>query len=235
MKHAHKFLNRKDLPWVNLIWNTYYHERVPQGTEPCGSYWWKNVLKLMDNFREVTWVQVNQGDTVLFWQDKWHIGNSVVPLRERFSRLFSYVKDPWTLVKDGLNCNDLSTWFNLPLSEQAYGELSSLETLLGELDHSPGQCDVWSWVGTNKPCTPKSFYSYAHRDISFNPLLNWIWASCCTLKIKVFAWMLIMDRLNTKDMVERRQWHLDDGVNCRTCHAQVREDRDHLFCSCLFS
>ena len=55
MKHANKFLNRKDLPWVNLIWNTYYHERVPQGTEPCGSYWWRNILKLLDNFREVTW------------------------------------------------------------------------------------------------------------------------------------------------------------------------------------
>ena len=31
-------------------------------------------------------------------------------------------------------------------------------------------------------------------------------------EIKVFAWILIMDRLNTKDMVERRHWHMDDGV-----------------------
>uniref|UniRef100_A0A8I6Y6S5 Reverse transcriptase zinc-binding domain-containing protein n=1 Tax=Hordeum vulgare subsp. vulgare TaxID=112509 RepID=A0A8I6Y6S5_HORVV len=47
--------------------------------------------------------------------------------------------------------------------------------------------------------------------------------------------MLIMDKLNTKDMVERRHWHMDDGVNCGIFHAQVREDRDHLFFTCLFS
>ena len=44
-----------------------------------------------------------------------------------------------------------------------------------------------------------------------------------------------MDRLNTKDMVERRQWHLDDGVNCVLCPLQARETRDHLFFNCNFS
>ena len=53
------------------------------------------------------------------------------------------------------------------------------------------------------------------------------------MKIKVFAWMLIMDRLNTKDMVERRQWHLDDGVNCVICPLQARETRDHLFLTAI--
>ncbi|KAE8776063.1 hypothetical protein D1007_51342 [Hordeum vulgare] len=188
----------------NIIWNTYYYERVPQGTEPCGSYWWRNILKLLDNFREFTWVQVNQGDTVLFWQDKWNIGNSVIPLKERLSRLFSYVKDPWTMVKEGLNTNDMSTWFNLPLLEQTYMELSTVHVLIGEFELSPNQNDVWYCPSTNKFYTPKSFYSYAHREQTLNPLLNSIWASCYTLNIKVFSWMLIMDRLNTKDMVEWR-------------------------------
>ena len=62
----------------------------------------------MENFREVTWVHVKQGDTVLFWHDKWSIGKSVNPLKDRFSRLFSYVKGPWTMVKDGLSTDDLS-------------------------------------------------------------------------------------------------------------------------------
>uniref|UniRef100_A0A8I6X814 Uncharacterized protein n=1 Tax=Hordeum vulgare subsp. vulgare TaxID=112509 RepID=A0A8I6X814_HORVV len=32
--------------------------------------------------------------------------------------------------------------------------------------------------------------------------------------------MLIMVKLNTEETVERRHWHMDDGVNCRIFHAQ---------------
>ena len=74
-----------------------------------------------------------------------------------------------------------------------------------------------------------------HSNMSFNPLLLWIWRSSCTMKIKVFAWMLIMDRLNTKDMVERRHWHMDDGVFCLLCSLRTRETRNHLFFECNFS
>ena len=44
-----------------------------------------------------------------------------------------------------------------------------------------------------------------------------------------------MDKLNTKDMVERRHWHMEDGVHCRLCPLQARETRDHLFFNCNFS
>ena len=111
LKHVNKFLNKAEIPWVHLIWNSYYHELVPQGTIPCGSFWWKDILKLMDQFREVTWVKVNEGDTALFWQDKWQLGNSVLPLQHRFPRLFSYVKDALVSVKDGFSAHDLISCF----------------------------------------------------------------------------------------------------------------------------
>ena len=75
---------------------------------------------MLDQFREFSWVQVNQGDTALFWFDKWKIGDSVLPLQNRFPRLFSYVKDPMVSVQDGLLCSELIAWFKLPLSEQAF-------------------------------------------------------------------------------------------------------------------
>ena len=95
--------------------------------------------------------------------------------------------------------------------------------------------DIWYWLGTCNAFKPKIFYSFMHSTLSFNPLLLWIWKSSCTMKIKVFAWMLIMDRLNTKDMVERRHWHLDDGVNCVLCLLLTRETRNQLFFECNFS
>ena len=107
--------------------------------------------------------------------------------------------------------------------------------MLGGLNRTPGSKDIWFWNGTAKGYSPKLCFSHTFASESFNPLTAWIWKSSCTMKIKVFAWMLIMDRLNTKDMVERRHWHLEDGVSCVLCPLQTRETRDHLFFNCNFS
>ena len=53
------------------------------------------------------------------------------------------------------------------------------------------------------------------------------------MKLKVFAWLLIQDRLNTGDMLVRRRCPIRD-VNCVICQAQ-RETREHLFFECHFN
>lgn len=44
-----------------------------------------------------------------------------------------------------------------------------------------------------------------------------------------------MDRLNTKDMVIRRNWHVDGGTDCVLCAENRLQTRDHLFFSCSFA
>ena len=44
-----------------------------------------------------------------------------------------------------------------------------------------------------------------------------------------------MDRINTKDMILRRHWHIDDGPHCVLCRAHSLETRDHLFFQCMFA
>lgn len=39
LKHVHKFFNKMDVPWVSLVRDSYYHERVPQDRSSCGSFW----------------------------------------------------------------------------------------------------------------------------------------------------------------------------------------------------
>ena len=53
------------------------------------------------------------------------------------------------------------------------------------------------------------------------------------MKHKVFAWILFIDRLNTRDMLLRRKCPIND-VKCVVCQQQ-RETRDHLFFACSFS
>ena len=38
MNHLHKFLHKENLPWVNLIWETYYPDGVIFD-RPAGSFW----------------------------------------------------------------------------------------------------------------------------------------------------------------------------------------------------
>ena len=58
---------------------------------------------------------------------------------------------------------------------------------------------------------------------------------CCTMSIKMFAWLVIMDRVNTKDMIQRRHWKINDGPECVLCLTRVLEDINHLFFQCNFS
>ena len=66
LKYLHKFYNRYDLPWDELIWSTYYTDKIPHASDPCGSFWWKDILKLSPIFRGISRVQMLVGDNVLF-------------------------------------------------------------------------------------------------------------------------------------------------------------------------
>jgi hypothetical protein len=91
IKFLDKFYNKQDLPWVNLVWDAYYQEKVPHAENICGSFWWKDVIKQVDNSRGVAKVQHGRGDTLLFWSDNWEIENSSQPMCRRFPRLYSFV------------------------------------------------------------------------------------------------------------------------------------------------
>jgi hypothetical protein len=53
IKHLHKFYNRLDVPWVQLIWDSYYQNKVPHLLNSRGSFWWRDVFKL--NTRHCYW------------------------------------------------------------------------------------------------------------------------------------------------------------------------------------
>lgn len=52
IKHLHKFYNKEDIPWVNMVWN-YYPDGVPHADNLCGSFWWRDIMKLVDLYRNV--------------------------------------------------------------------------------------------------------------------------------------------------------------------------------------
>src|SRR3954467_1718510 len=64
---------------------------------------------------------------------------------------------------------------------------------------------------------------------------QWISSSKCTSKHKFFAWLIIHERINTKDMLLRRHWNVSDNHDCVICPCHTLEDWSHLFFECNFS
>lgn len=71
----------------------------------------------------------------------------------------------------------------------------------------------------------KPEWMWCHYEL----VLRWIWKSKCVPEFKVFAWLLLKDRLNTFGMMDRRHWNRSDLSSCRLCISDMLEDCDHLF------
>ena len=52
LKQVHKFLNKENIPWVNIIWESYYQTSLP-GERMVGSFWWKTLLKLLPSTKNL--------------------------------------------------------------------------------------------------------------------------------------------------------------------------------------
>ncbi|TVU23022.1 hypothetical protein EJB05_32749, partial [Eragrostis curvula] len=72
------------------------------------------------------------------------------------------------------------------------------------------------------------YYEYTFRDVDFPRPLKWIWRTQCTPKIKVFAWLMGVDRLNTRNMLRRRNFNVQPNHNCVLCRRNTEETRCHL-------
>jgi hypothetical protein len=49
LKHLDKLYNKKVVSWIKLLWNTYYSNGdVSHATKNKGSFWWRDILKLVD-------------------------------------------------------------------------------------------------------------------------------------------------------------------------------------------
>lgn len=66
-------------------------------------------------------------------------------------------------------------------------------------------------------------------------MFTWLWKSKCTMKIKVFGWLLMHDRLNTRNMLKRRHFNIGDDLDCLLCGCHVEETISHMIFSCPFS
>lgn len=123
IKNLHKFFNKVDVPWVKLVWEKYYNNGKLPNHIKKGSFWWKDVLKLLDKFKGMDMISVQNGALCLLWDDLWF---GQVP-KHVFPELYSFAKKQNMTLEAAKSSSSLIQSFSLPLSTKAYQQYLQLE------------------------------------------------------------------------------------------------------------
>lgn len=232
MKNLSKFFNANDLPWVQLLWKAHYDDgSVPTLNQQKGSFWWRSCVSFLEDFKLLTTCKPGAGNSILLWKDKWN-GDT---LQRQFPQLHSFSHDKNISVQKAkqLAPDEIHTLFQLPLSMIASEQFDQLTGLLTDLVDNVDS-DTWSFPWNNvKYSTSKVYQALLNKPKAPAPF-QWIWKSPCLPKHKFFFWLMIQDRLNTKDLMERKKFYVESNT-CVLCDSGEKETMKHLFFDCIFS
>jgi hypothetical protein len=222
---------RENVPWVKLVWSL-YGNRVPHAQSRRGCFWWRDIFSLVEDYRSITKCAVGNGTSILFWKDFWLEGEL---LCDKYPRLYSYAINEDMSVADMSLVPDIRSCFALPLSVEAYSEFQEVSHLITDHPIDATAPDRRVFVWGNSTYAASKYYNFLFAQLPQDPALNAIWKSKSLPKLRVFAWLLMLDRLNTRDLMRRKNWHLDSGPNCVLCDEARLETNDHLFFDCHFA
>jgi hypothetical protein len=229
LKFLRKLYSRADIPLVKLVWEKYYNTGKLPGQQRKGSFSWRDIVKLLAKYKGMVSVSVADGTSVLFWKDHW---NDITPALA-FPELFSFAKNENITFRLAVSSDDFTSNLNLPLSVEAHQQLLLLQDIISRREIFGGN-DLWkySW-GTSHFSTAKA-YRVLKVGPSAHPVYQWIWKSKCQMKHKVFFWLILKDRVSTRDLLRRREMNLD-SYSSDMCILQRPETGVHLFLRCNFS
>lgn len=128
----------------------------------------------------------------------------------------------------------LDDLFVIPISHVAAAELEELQVLLLQFDLSDAH-DQRSFCWGNSKYAAAKVYKLAFISNPTHNVLKLVWKSKVTPRVKFFAWLILMDRLNTKEMLERRHFHVQPNCLCILCSRRESESIEHLFFECDFA
>jgi hypothetical protein len=135
---------------------------------------------------------VGDGQSTFFWLDRWLIPE---PLATAYLAIFSHHTKPHILVsivlQDGID-------FNLRnrLTSATASELLSLHVLLQDLQLL-GTPDSQTLLD-GSPFTTRGAYASLLSQLQC-PHLAYVWDSFVPQKVRIFGWLLSLDRLNTRE------------------------------------
>jgi hypothetical protein len=191
--------------------------------------WKKNTWKTLENH----WKHTQHPDKTLTTY-VWNICNIQI------NKLATYVeKHRWNIGNSHLQhtCTTIATYAtsSIYLSKQAFQEYQNLQDYIQTIQVHHGTKDSWRYIWGSNIYTSSKFYNFPYRNSQPSAPFIWIWDSKCSNELRVFSWLPLMDRLNTRNILKRKK-HKPEGnnYNCVLYNSNVEETAFHLFFSCTF-
>ena len=191
-----------------------------------GSFWWKENLQLIQQYKALARCNLGDGRTAYFWNDLW----AEELMQHKFPHLFSYVINKRLTIHQVISRDYLEDLFHLPLSMEAHEQFFKLEDICYTLRQSQYQnlTDTWSYIWGNEHFSLAKAYNVMIGYKQTPPHFNWMWNSSCQPKHKMFFWMLLHDRLSIIHLLRRKTFILEE-YNCSVRECQQEETLHHLF------
>ena len=211
--------------WHKLVVAKYPEaDNIFAATSCGGSQFWRAIHKIKHFFKLGAKYVVRSGGRTAFWTD-WWVGDS--PLSTRFPRLFAVCSNPAILVADAFAPDSSGIGFRRALDQEGMAQWRDLLSLLDAVELQEGRDEVrWALEQTGV-YSVSSMYRLLSQGATV-AYADDIWDSRLPLKVKIFMWQLVLDRLPTC-----RQLAAHLGTSNGTCAlCGEAEDASHVFFSC---
>lgn len=182
-----------------------------------GSFWWRNIQKLLDTYKGCAIVNIGDGSTSHLWNDLW---DGRLP-QQAFPELFSFAKQKNISVQSAKLINDLDQLFRLPLSRIAFEQLQILLEAL-ELYANSQEPDNWTYIWGSHLFSASKAYRHLTGTTLVPASFSWIWKAVVRHKHKTFFWLLLKDRLSTRSLLRRKNMDLP-SYSCALCRETLKK------------
>ena len=121
------------------------------------------------------------------------------------------------------------------MSEREVVELTELLFILERVRVYGVMEDKWVWEKESSGLfTTKSLFKHLIDKPTFIPLKfhNFIWKISIPNKVRVFSWLTVLKKLNTQDLLQRRQLFLSISPSWCAMYRSKSESVNHLFLHC---
>lgn len=106
--------------------------------------------------------------------------------------------------------------FNLPLSQIAYDQVQTIQQLMVTASLKDN-VDIWAYTGGSTEFSLARMYRLIVGHHQPDQAFRWVWKSFYQPKHKVFYWLLMKDRLSTRNILRRKNMHLE-SYNYELCN-----------------
>jgi hypothetical protein len=140
--------------------------------------------------------------------------NKGIPAHQ-YPELFSFACNSKLTVKEAKQKDHLIEIFQLPLSVQAYEQFLELDETWGQIAVTNAK-DAWKLIWGSGNFSTEKTYSHLMGQAQVHQIFRSLWKNKCQPKHKVFFWLWLKNKLNTRDMLKRKNMTLE-SYTCENC------------------